>query len=140
MDRVVIMEFCWSDDQIQLLLSTTAEFKAKCEFAGETWESKRSKYEKIHENFIDAYPENGGDSWKGKEKITVKRIGAKIKIIRSNYRKAVDSGRKSGGGRVVMAFFDLCETVWGVLLLWRASTVVLICLVCKMSPNTSRLD
>ena len=35
-----------------------------------------------------------------------------MKSIRKNYRKALDSGRKSGGGRIVATFFDICGEIW----------------------------
>ena len=28
------------------------------------------------------------------------------------YRKALDSGRQSGAGRVVATFYDLCSQIW----------------------------
>ena len=34
-------------------------------------------------------------------------------IIRIKFRAAVDSGRKSGHGRVVLLYFDKCEDIWG---------------------------
>ena len=48
------------------------------------------------------------------EKIVTKdRIWAKIKIIRTDFRKAMDSGKKSGGGRDVFTFYSLCRSLWG---------------------------
>eukprot|EP00794_Sanderia_malayensis_P015582 gene15582-17156_t len=43
------------------------------------------------------------------------RIIPKIKRLRANYRKAVDSGRRSGGGRIVMGLYDECSEIWGAL-------------------------
>ncbi|ROL49018.1 hypothetical protein DPX16_16633 [Anabarilius grahami] len=40
-------------------------------------------------------------------------VTTKLKAIRTRYRQAVDSGRKSGHGRVVLLFFELCESIWG---------------------------
>ncbi len=37
----------------------------------------------------------------------------KIKNIRLKYRKAVDLGRRSGHGRVVFLYMELCEQIWG---------------------------
>ena len=34
------------------------------------------------------------------------------KAIRQNYRKVIDSRRKSGGGRVVATFYELCQDIW----------------------------
>ena len=40
-------------------------------------------------------------------------MASKIKDIRKKYKKAVDSGRKSGGGRTVATFYDICNEIWG---------------------------
>ena len=47
------------------------------------------------------------------EVISKDRVAAKLKKIRQDYKKAADTKRKSGGGRVVFVFYDLCETIWG---------------------------
>ena len=36
-----------------------------------------------------------------------------LPAIRQKYRMAIDSGRRSGHGRVVLLFFDLCGKIWG---------------------------
>ena len=38
-------------------------------------------------------------------KITRTRVAPKIKRIKTSYRKAVDSGKRSGGGRIVGHLF-----------------------------------
>ena len=35
----------WTDDEVQLLLETTRDFKAKKVYAGVDWESMKDKYE-----------------------------------------------------------------------------------------------
>ena len=47
------------------------------------------------------------------EIVTKDRISAKIKIIQADFRKAVDSGKNSGGGSVVFTFYSLCQSLWG---------------------------
>ena len=47
-----------------------------------------------------------------KSLFTPERISSKIKQIRVKYRKALDSGRQSGGGRVVATFYGLCSQIW----------------------------
>ena len=42
-------------------------------------------------------------------KMTMKHL---IKAVRGNYRKAVDTGRQSDGGRVVATFYELCQEIW----------------------------
>ena len=97
--------------EIQLLLQSSLDFKSNCEVEGEFWESKRSKYESILDIFITGYPDDC-ENFPNKEKITKDRLTAKLKSIRNAYKKAVDSKKKSGGGRVVFVFFDLCEKLW----------------------------
>ena len=48
-----------------------------------------------------------------KEQVTKQILSTKLKAIRLKYRQAVDSGRKSGHGRVVLLYYELCERVWG---------------------------
>ena len=38
---------------------------------------------------------------------------SQLLAIRSKFRAAIDSGRKSGRGRVVFLFFDICQDIWG---------------------------
>ena len=33
--------------------------------------------------------------------------------MNTSFRKAVDSGKKSGGGRVVFVMYDKCHEIWG---------------------------
>ena len=40
------------------------------------------------------------------------RIASKIKQIRAKCRKALDTGRQSGGGRIVATFYKLCCEIW----------------------------
>lgn len=48
-----------------------------------------------------------------KEELTKKILSAKLKAIRGKFREAVDSGRRSGHGRVVLLYYELCEKIWG---------------------------
>ena len=45
--------------------------------------------------------------------MTKQIITTKLKAIRQKYRQAVDSGRYSGHGRVVLLYYEICEKVWG---------------------------
>ena len=47
-----------------------------------------------------------------KEVFTKDRVNARLKKIKKSFRKAVDSGRKSGGGRVVWNLYDECYELW----------------------------
>ena len=106
------VDFSWTDDELQLLLEVTVDYKSKCEFEGSSWESKRSKYESICELLLERYPEDV-TTYQNKYQINEDRVSAKLKIITAGFRKAVDAGKHSGGGRVVFTFFNLCESLWG---------------------------
>ena len=62
--------------------------------------------EEVRENCGKDYPHT-------KEKITKKVPTSKLKAIRIKVREAVDSGRRSGHGRVVLLYYELCEKIWG---------------------------
>ncbi|CAB4006661.1 Hypothetical predicted protein [Paramuricea clavata] len=115
--------FLWTDAEIELLLASVKVFASNCLFNGTDWEGVKSKYEKIREIFVERYPKtNDGEieekpnsdypKSKSLENITKERIAAKLKTIRGNFKKAIDSGKQSGGGRVVMTYYDLCHDIW----------------------------
>ena len=54
----------------------------------------------------------GKDFPHNKEDITKLIVTSKLKSVRVIYRKAVDSGRRSGHGRVVLLHFELCKQIW----------------------------
>ena len=58
------------------------------------------------------YPEDR-EKFPNKSTITKERITAKLKSIRTDFKKAADAGRKSGSGRAAFMFYDLCENPWG---------------------------
>ena len=93
-------EFVWTDDEIQLLIESAADFEAQQEYAGVCCESIRSKYESIRQLLVDRYPGEGKDEEideryprKGENigEITKDRVCSKLKVIRKKYKKAVDS-------------------------------------------------
>ena len=45
--------------------------------------------------------------------MTKKVLTAKLKAVRSKYQEAVDSGRRSGHGCVMLLYYELCERIWG---------------------------
>ena len=48
--------------------------------------------------------------------MTLKRIGGKLKTVRTNFKKTVDTNKRSGRGRVVLlTFYGLCEKLWSGL-------------------------
>ena len=92
------------------------EYKADRGYGGADSESVRNKYEQIQEKIIQQYSINSTDGFSNSENaeqtLTVKRIGGKLKTIRTNLKKAVDTNKRSSGGRVVITFYRLCEKLW----------------------------
>ena len=112
-------EFIWTDDEVELLLSVANDYKTKKAAESIDWESVKSKYSDILDMFKAVLP--GADEERNafkdfphkKEEITKQVLTSKLKAIRLKYRQAVDTGRKTGHGRVVLIFYELCEKVWG---------------------------
>ena len=112
--------FTWTDGEVELLLEAVKDYASECHYKGIDWESVKAKYEKITNIFIERYPKSkdgkptNDDYPKSKslDKFTKERVSAKLKAIRQKYKKAVDSGKRSGGGRIVMTFYDLCNEIW----------------------------
>ena len=48
-----------------------------------------------------------------KEEITKQVVSSKLKSVCLKYGQAVDTGKKSGHGRVVLLYFEWCENIWG---------------------------
>ena len=115
--------FTWTDDEVELLLKVTNEFKVKKAASNIDWESVQSKYSDITNELKEQLPstpeERGAANTMGKDyphkpgDITKIIVTTKLKAIRTKYRQAVDNGRRSGHGRVVLLFFELCEQIWG---------------------------
>ncbi|CAL8315397.1 unnamed protein product [Arctogadus glacialis] len=62
----------------------------------------------------DQYPKEAAEDFPHDAMaITKSQLTSKLKNIRSKYRGAVDTGRRSGQGRVVMLFYELCQEIWG---------------------------
>ena len=43
---------------------------------------------------------------------TKDRIIPKVKHLKANFRKAIDSGRRSGGGKIVIGLYSDCFQIW----------------------------
>ncbi len=109
-------EFVWTDDESELLLNVANEYKVVKAAESVDWESIKSKYEDITERFIAGLPDEPvfqRDYPHSKDSITKQIVASKLKSIRLKFRHAVDSGRRSGNGRVVMIYYELCEKLWG---------------------------
>ena len=112
--------FVWTDDEVELLLSVVNDYKVSKAMVNTDWESCQSKYTDILELFKQQYPSSkeeaarlGKDYPHNADVLSKAIITTKMKAIRVKYRHAVDSGRKSGHGRVVLLYFDYCEKIWG---------------------------
>ncbi|XP_062381081.1 uncharacterized protein LOC134069200 [Sardina pilchardus] len=109
--------FSWTDDEVELLLRVTLDYKTQKALENIDWDSCVTKYGDILQRFITEYPfataRHDKDFPHKVEEITKAALTTKLKAIRSKYRLAVDSGRKSGHGRVVLLYFDACEKIWG---------------------------
>lgn len=109
-------QFSWTDGEIQLLLETVKDYKTKQEYEGIDWMSVRTRFEDIRNLFVKSYPSTYDDEYPNSEEtglFSKDRLLVKLKTIRLNFKKALDSGRASGGGRVVACFYDLCREIWG---------------------------
>ena len=109
-------EFVWTDDESELLLSVTLQYKVQKTTEGVDWESVRSKYEDILVLFREALPGKpeeacGKDYPHERDAVNKLILSTKLKNIRIKYRQAVDSGQRSGHGRVVMLYFKLCQQI-----------------------------
>ena len=94
----------WTDDEVELLLTVTKEYKTKQIAKSIDWESCVDKYGQILEayNAHDPLPEDAAaidkDFPHKKDELTKSVLTSKLKAIRSKYRQAVDNGRRSGHG------------------------------------------
>ena len=101
--------FQWSDDEVELLLTLTYEYKVKHSGDYTDWEKVKMKYADILTLFSGtaafwnrgSFP-NGKDYPHHPDQITLKYLTSKLKAIHLKYRQAIDSGKKSGHSRVIM--------------------------------------
>ncbi|KAL2095637.1 hypothetical protein ACEWY4_007785 [Coilia grayii] len=109
--------FAWMDDEVELLLRVTSEYKSQKALESVDWETCVTKYGDILRRFVSEYPfstvREDKDFPHKEEEITKSALTTKLKAIRIKYRQAVDAGKRSGHGRVVLLFFDACERMWG---------------------------
>ena len=84
--------FQWTEEETALSLKVIHDYKTAKVMSGRDWETVRSKYHDLKDTFISNYP-NSTDVF------TKERMAAKIEKIKTAFRKAVDSGCRSGGGR-----------------------------------------
>ena len=108
--------FTWSEEEIQLLLEVILHYKSDKAGQGIDWESVKSKDCDIRNSFLKRYPKNGDDQHIYHEDLSIftkERLISKVKALRTKFKVALDLGRKSGGGRMVSQFYELCVNIWG---------------------------
>lgn len=107
--------YVWTDKEAELLLNLVLEYKVNKAQESVDWESCQNKYVDILELFQEHYPAETSKEFPHRRgKLTRANLTMKMKAIRGKYRAAVDNGNRSGYGRVVYLYFDLCEQIWGV--------------------------
>ena len=98
------------------MLEVCIEYKVEFEYCRIDSEFVRNKFGQTQEKLVQQYPKrsNAGfpNSGNAEQTLTVKRIGGKLKTIRTNFKKAVDTIIRSGGGRVVLTFSGLYQKFW----------------------------
>ena len=102
----------WTDDKVELLQVVVRVYSSQKDYKGLEWESVKSKYEDIRKDFVTLYDQQ--DGLPHNLSLFIREgIANKIKDIRKKYKKAVNSGKKSGDGRTVATFYDVCNKIWG---------------------------
>ena len=113
-------DFVWTDDEAELLLSVTHQYKVQTLMENVDWGSVKSKYDDILTMLRAELPATVEETKSlqkeyphTKEEFTKAILTTKLKNIRTKFRQAVDSGRRSGHGRVVLLYYEKCEKIWG---------------------------
>ena len=103
----------WRDDEVQVSLEITRDFKEKKRIPGK---GKRKKCGSIRERSVSNLPKQTESQERAcsTDFFTKEMIVSKIKQIRSKYRKALDAGRQSGRGKIEATFYDICREIWSV--------------------------
>ena len=110
--------FTWTDDESQLLFNITADHKNQNIAEGLDWEVQ-NKYSDIADGMVEALQKYNEQSGSGKDykhkprEITKEKVATKLKAVRKKYQIAVDTGRRSAQGRVILLYFHECEAIWG---------------------------
>ena len=107
--------FVWTDEETALLLKVVHEYKTTKISSSLDWETVRTKYTDIANSFVQKYPKGKSEEFphsNDEAAFTEERITAKIRKVKNNFRKALDSGRRSGGGRLVFTLYEDCSAIW----------------------------
>ena len=87
-------EFHWTDDEAELLLTVTHQYKIRCIENGTPWESVKSKYTDILEMFRSELPASEEERYQltkdyphQADELTKEILTSKLKAIRNKYRQ-----------------------------------------------------
>ena len=87
-------DFKWTDDESELLLTVTEEYRVQQLAEGTSWESVKTKYDDILKLFRDHLPEDEGDTSvlakdypHKRSEITKDILSTKLKAIRIKFRQ-----------------------------------------------------
>lgn len=101
--------FVWTDEEVTLLMSVVNDFKTQNAAEGSDWIIIKNKYEELAKKYIERYPKSAISEFPKSDEceklFTKERLCSKLKRIQSGFKKAIDSGRRSGGGRIVTTFY-----------------------------------
>ena len=111
MSKATKTEFCWTDDEIQLILESVNQYRCNREYEGTNWENVRFKYERIQEIFIESYPKNSVEGkefpvLENPEVIGKDRVAAKLKKCDRIIRKL-----QTPKGKLVQVVLCLCSMI-----------------------------
>ena len=138
METAKTKRWTWTDDMIEVLLHNISAYKSTKEYEGIDFESDLVQYYgDIRKMMAETHPEedfglaevmvqNTDTMTKSellmyKRKIErleklrkegYKRIKNKIKELRRGYKKAIDSGTRSGSGRLIQENFEILKEIW----------------------------
>ena len=110
-------EFQWTDDEAQPLLEATQNLKVEENYKGLNWKAKQNKYDRIRALIIENYKASDPEKYPNYDiieaVITKERVSIKLKKIRTQFKEAVDCGKKGDGGKIVFTFDTFCQNIWG---------------------------
>lgn len=98
---------------MELLLNITNDYKVNRSIENVDCQSIQSKYSDIYDLLKQQYPSKdnavkmGKDFPNNQDDLTKNTVTTKLKNIRAKYRQAVDTGRRSGHGRVVLLYMNI---------------------------------
>ena len=97
--------FSWTDEETALLMKVALDYKTMKLVEGKDWETIPLKYDDIKEISSERYQNEATEEIprgsNAKDELTKDRINSKVKKIKNSFRKAVDSGKRSGGGKLL---------------------------------------